>query len=71
MGVRTRAILPKVTVPGEPLLPEAPLRSTMLELVVSLQEQGLPEDRLVAQARTLIQSGDVVLTGNFAGCRLD
>jgi hypothetical protein len=43
----------------------------MLELVVSLQEQGLPEDRLVTRARTLIQTGRVVLTGNFAGCRLD
>jgi hypothetical protein len=43
----------------------------MLELVVSLQEQGLPEDRLVTEARALIQNGRVVLTGNFAGCRLD
>jgi hypothetical protein len=40
----------------------------MLELVVSLQEQGLPEDRLVTEARALIQNGRVVLTGNFAGC---
>ena len=43
----------------------------MLELVMSLQEQGLPEDQLVTEARTLIQNGRVVLTGNFAGCRLD
>ncbi len=47
-----------------------PLRTTMLDLVVSLQQSGLGEHEVVATARSLIQSGRAVLTGNFANCPL-
>jgi hypothetical protein len=48
-----------------------PIRSTMLDLVVSLSRQGLCEERVVEQARSMIHDGRVLLTGNFAGCRVD
>jgi hypothetical protein len=45
-----------------------PRRSTLLALVQLLQNRfGLPEDQVVAVAAELVNSGRVVLSGNFAG----
>ena len=42
-------------------------RSTLLDLVGRLLDQGASEQDVVARARQLILSGQVVLSGNFAG----
>ena len=42
-----------------------PVRTTMLDLVMSLTESGTPEDEVVETARHLIRSGRAVLTGSF------
>ncbi len=42
-------------------------RSTLLELVGRLLDQGASEEDVVARARELILSGQHVLTGNFRG----
>jgi hypothetical protein len=49
----------------------APRFSTLLSLVQSLQDVTDSEDDVVETAASLVNSGRVVLTGNFAGCRLD
>jgi hypothetical protein len=49
----------------------APRFSTLLALVQSLQDVADSEDDVVETAASLVNSGRVVLTGNFAGCRLD
>jgi hypothetical protein len=49
----------------------APRFSTLLALVQSLQDEAGSEDDVVETAASLVNSGRVVLTGNFAGCRLD
>jgi hypothetical protein len=48
----------------------APRRSTLLALVLELGDQGLGEHEVADQAARLVDRGEVVLTGNFAGCRL-
>ena len=45
--------------------------STLLSLVHSLQDATDSEDELVETAAELVNSGRVVLTGNFKGCRLE
>ena len=45
--------------------------STLLALVQSLQDATDSEDELVETAAELVNSGRVVLTGNFKGCRLE
>ena len=52
-------------------LPTVPAYSTLLSLVWSLQEFTNSQDEVVAIARELVNSGRVVLTGNFKGCRLE
>ena len=50
---------------------DIPERSTLLGLVQLLERRlGLSEDQVVTAAMRLVDSGRVVLTGNFAGCRL-
>ncbi|NNL86976.1 MAG: hypothetical protein HKP27_15035 [Myxococcales bacterium] len=46
---------------------ETAQRSTLLDLVGRLLDQGASEQDVVARARQLILSGQVVLSGNFAG----
>ena len=48
----------------------APRRSTLLALVLDLGSQGLGEHEVADEAARLVEQGEVVLTGNFAGCRL-
>jgi hypothetical protein len=48
-----------------------PRFSTLLALVQSLQDETDSEDDVVETAANFVNSGRVVLTGNFAGCRLD
>ena len=44
-------------------------RTTLLELVQDLQRRTSSEAALVRRVRRLVNSGAVVLTGNFAGQR--
>ena len=46
------------------------LRTTMLELVQSLAREGRSEDEIVATVLELVDSGQVVLSGNFRGIPL-
>ena len=48
-----------------------PLFSTLLGLVQSLQDEASCEEDVVETALELVNSGRVVLTGNFKGCRLE
>ena len=48
-----------------------PQRSTLLALVWDLQAHADSADEVVETAATLVNSGEVVLTGNFRGQRLD
>jgi len=47
--------------------PRVPRRTTMLELVQSLAQQGTSEPEIVAIVLDLVESGRVVLIGNFRG----
>jgi len=49
---------------------EAPRRTTMLELVQSLTRDGTPEREIVAIVLDWVESGRVVLIGNFRGLPL-
>ena len=49
---------------------EAPRASTLLALVQSLWNEMDDERQVADTAAALVSSGRVVLTGNFAGCRL-
>ena len=42
-------------------------KTTLLNLLVELREKSVPEHDLVDRARALINSRQVVLSGNFAG----
>jgi hypothetical protein len=48
-----------------------PALSTLLGLVQALSRLGVPDREIEGTARALVGSGRVVLTGNFAGQRLD
>jgi hypothetical protein len=49
-----------------------PARSTLLSLVLQLQRNlTLSEDEVIRRAMRLVNSGRVVLTGSFAGQRLE
>ena len=48
-----------------------PVYSTLLGLVQSLQDEARSEQEVVDSALELVNSGRVVLTGNFSGCRLE
>jgi hypothetical protein len=50
--------------------PCVPRRTTLLELVQSLAREGRSEPEIVATALALIESGQVILTGNFRGVPL-
>ena len=56
--------------PREEPMAEAPRRTTMLELVQSLAHQGTPEIEIVATVLELVETGRVVLIGNFRGLSL-
>ena len=51
--------------------PAPAVYSTLLSLVQSLQDATYSENELVEIAAELVNSGRVVLTGNFKGCRLE
>ena len=44
-----------------------PLRTTLLELVQTLTDQGLAPDEVVRIAQESIEDGRIVLIGNFRG----
>ena len=46
---------------------DAPRRTTMLELVQSLTRLGASESEIVATVLDLVESGRVILIGNFRG----
>ncbi len=48
-----------------------PVPTTLLELVTALQELTDNEELTELLARDLVNSGRVVLTGNFRGCTLN
>jgi hypothetical protein len=49
-----------------------PTRSTLLSLVLQLQRNlTLSEDEVIRRAMRLVNNGRVVLTGSFAGQRLE
>lgn len=48
-----------------------PVLSTLLGLVQTLSRLGIPDREIEGTACALVNSGRVVLTGNFAGRRLD
>ena len=50
---------------------QPPAYSTLLALVQSLQDEVRSEDEVVETAIERVNSGRVVLTGNFKGCRLE
>ena len=50
--------------------PCLPRRATLLELVQSLAQQGAPEHEIVATVLALLESGCVILIGNFRGIPL-
>jgi hypothetical protein len=50
---------------------QPPVYSTLLALVQSLQDENRSEEEVVETALELVNSGRVVLTGNFKGCRLE
>ena len=47
------------------------VRTTMLELVQSLVSEGLSEDETVDSVLELVNSGQVILLGNFRGTPLE
>lgn len=49
---------------------ETPPHMTMLSLVTTLGDQVASDTEVVQIAADLIESGRVVLTGNFAGCKV-
>ena len=49
---------------------DAPRRTTMLELVRALAEQGSSEREIVATVLELVESGRVILIGSFRGTPL-
>jgi hypothetical protein len=49
---------------------EPPRHSTLLALVQSLWDELESEAEVAETAAALVESGRVVLTGNFAGCPL-
>jgi hypothetical protein len=52
---------------SRPTSASVPHRATMLELVHSLAQQGISEREVVATVLALIESGRVILIGNFRG----
>jgi len=46
-------------------------RSTLLDLVRSIQDTGRGDEEVVATISELIESGEVVLCGTFAGAALE
>jgi hypothetical protein len=49
---------------------QAPRRTTLLELVQSFTRQETPDAEVVATVLELVESGRVILTGNFRGLPL-
>jgi hypothetical protein len=47
-----------------------PRLTTMLELVQSLARQEIPEHEIVSTVLELVESGRVILVGNFRGIAL-
>ena len=50
---------------------QPPVHSTLLGLVQTLQDEVGSEAEVVDAALKLVNSGRVLLTGNFKGCRLE
>jgi hypothetical protein len=48
-----------------------PRQATLLELVQTISDYAATEDEVVATVAYLVNSGKVLLCGNFAGARID
>jgi hypothetical protein len=48
-----------------------PIRTTLLDLVQTVSDYAATDDEIVATVAYLINSGKVLLCGNFAGARID
>jgi hypothetical protein len=48
-----------------------PIRSTLLDLVTAVNSVARNEREVIATVTYLVNSGKVVLCGNFAGARID
>jgi hypothetical protein len=46
-------------------------KSTLLDLVQTINDYATNEDEVVATVTYLVNSGKVLLCGNFAGARID
>jgi hypothetical protein len=46
-------------------------KSTLLDLVQAVSDYAVSDDEIVATVAYLINSGQVLLCGNFAGARID
>jgi hypothetical protein len=46
-------------------------KSTLLDLVLAVSEYAISDDEVVATVAYLINSGKVLLCGNFAGAKID
>jgi hypothetical protein len=50
---------------------QAPQRATLLDLVVTVQEFAHTDEEVVQVISHMLESGTVVLCGNFAGHRIE
>ena len=48
-----------------------PYKSTLLDLVQTVNDYTTSDDEVVATVAYLVNSGKVLLCGNFAGARID
>jgi len=48
-----------------------PYKSTLLDLVQTINDYATSDDEVVATVAYLVNSGKVLLCGNFAGARID
>jgi hypothetical protein len=48
-----------------------PYKSTLLDLVQAINDYATSDDEVVATVTYLVNSGKVLLCGNFAGARID
>jgi hypothetical protein len=48
-----------------------PYKSTLLDLVQTINDYATSDDEVIATVTYLVNSGKVLLCGNFAGARID
>ena len=63
--------LPIVGTQKEVATMKMPYKSTLLDLVQTINDYATNDDEVVATVAYLVNSGKVLLCGNFAGARID